>query len=162
MVSQYWSLLILNRSIYRSLLPLQQVSFALQQVSFDPEQVYLWVSFASIVGLFCLYSRSLLPLQQVSFALQQVSFASIVGLFCLYSRSLLPLQQVSFALQQVSFDPEQVYLQVSFENDCQLLGGEGDLGGVFCTKGAWEERIMIPSLQIQESSVLQDISLIHF
>ena len=56
----------------RSLLPLQQVSFA------------------SIVGLFCLCSRSLLPLQQVS-------FASIVGLFCLYSRSLLSLQQVSFA-----------------------------------------------------------------
>ena len=27
----------------------------------------------------------------------QVSFASIVGLFCLYRRSLLPLQQVSFA-----------------------------------------------------------------
>jgi hypothetical protein len=42
------------------------------------------VSFASIVGLFCLCSRSLLPLQWVS-------FASIVGLFCLYSRSLLPL-----------------------------------------------------------------------
>ena len=39
------------------------------------------VSFASVVGLFCLFSRSLLPLQQVS-------FASLVGLIYLFNRSL--------------------------------------------------------------------------
>ena len=63
------------------------------------------VSFAYILGLFCLYTRSLLPLYQVShapaswlpFNAGQVSFASVVDLFCPYSRSLLPLQQVSHA-----------------------------------------------------------------
>ena len=55
----------------------------------------LWqvVSFASIVGLFCLYRRSLLPQlwRWTDEGLWQVvSFASIVGLFCLYRRSLLP------------------------------------------------------------------------
>ena len=85
----------------RSLLPLQQVSFAVFPVilrTMQSEQPFVslcisrslqQVSFASTVGLFCLYCRSLLPLQQVS-------CASVVGLFCLYSRSLLPLYQVSF------------------------------------------------------------------
>ena len=61
------------------------------------------VSFAYLLGLFCLYTRSLLPIYQVS-------LSCILGLFCLYntqldsahtymcvSRSLLPLYQVSFA-----------------------------------------------------------------
>ena len=90
------------------------------------------VSFAYILGLFCLYTRFLLPIYQVSFAyilgffclcdrsltlehFVPVHMPMILALFCLYTRSLLPMQ-LSFSITRSLLFVHQSFLpiQLSF------------------------------------------------